>query len=157
MQRFLKSDCVRKCTADINILITSRNLDRKIMHSIRMTTGPPTRIRKWNQVSQFKQYQINTYRKDLNWLHFDNEPRFQDQQQVKNQQSYVSNFVAYLKYPSSSQNNQLRCNNSTICKSVGQLYRDKKQSQKKETSKNKLRLRFFEGSFNNRHNVRASI
>ena len=40
MQRFLKSDSVRKCTADINILITSRNVDRQIMHSFKITTGP---------------------------------------------------------------------------------------------------------------------
>ena len=39
-QRILKSDCVRKYAADLNILITSRN-DKNIMHSIRITTGPP--------------------------------------------------------------------------------------------------------------------
>ena len=35
-------------------------------------------------------YQSNTYRKDLYWLHFDNEPRAQDSQQVKDQQSHIS-------------------------------------------------------------------
>ena len=41
-ERIPKSDCVRKYAADINILITSMN-DRKIMHSIRITRGLPTR------------------------------------------------------------------------------------------------------------------
>ena len=49
----VKSDCVGKYAADLNILITSRN-NRKIMHSTRVTTGPPTRIRKHNQYSQFR-------------------------------------------------------------------------------------------------------
>ena len=28
-------------------------------------------------------YQSNAYRKDLNWLHFDNNPRVQERQQMK--------------------------------------------------------------------------
>ena len=32
-------------------------------------------------------YQSNTYGKDLNWPHFDDEPRVQQKQQVKDQQS----------------------------------------------------------------------
>ena len=31
-------------------------------------------------------YQNNTYRKDLSWPHFDDEPRVQEKQQVKEQQ-----------------------------------------------------------------------
>ena len=31
----------------------------------------------------FKIYQSNTYRKDLSWLYFDNEPWVQERQQVK--------------------------------------------------------------------------
>ena len=38
---------------------------------------------------QMNIYQRNTNRKDLRWLHFDDEPRFQDRQQGKDQQSYV--------------------------------------------------------------------
>ena len=30
-------------------------------------------------------YKSNTYRKDLNWQHFDNEPRVQEKEQVKDQ------------------------------------------------------------------------
>ena len=36
-------------------------------------------------------YQINTYRKDLSWLQFDNEPRVQERQQVKDQRSCIRN------------------------------------------------------------------
>ena len=47
-------------------------------------------------------YQSNTYRKDLHWLHFVNEPMAQEREQVKNQQSYISIFEAYLIIPSSN-------------------------------------------------------
>ena len=43
-----------------------------------------------------KIYQINTYRKDLGWLHFEDEPKVQERQQVKDQQSFISIFVVYL-------------------------------------------------------------
>ena len=37
---------MRKETVDIDILITSRIGDRKIMQKIKVKSGPPTRIRK---------------------------------------------------------------------------------------------------------------
>ena len=49
-----ESSHARKETVDINILITSRNENRKIMQFITITSGPHTRIRKWNQFSQFR-------------------------------------------------------------------------------------------------------
>ena len=53
-QRVLESSCERKETFEIDILVTSRNGDRKFMQSIRITSRPPSRIRKWNQLSQFR-------------------------------------------------------------------------------------------------------
>ena len=50
-QRIPGSSCERKETVDI--LVTSRNGDRKIMQSIRITSRPPSKKRKWNQLSQF--------------------------------------------------------------------------------------------------------
>ena len=44
----------RKETADIDILITSRNGDRKITQSIKITIRPPLRKRMRNQLSQFR-------------------------------------------------------------------------------------------------------
>ena len=52
-QRIPEFSCARKETVDIDILITSRNGDRKIMQPIRITSRPPSRERKWNQLSQF--------------------------------------------------------------------------------------------------------
>ena len=46
-------------------------------------------------------YQSNTYRKDLSWPHFDDEPRVQEKQQAKDQQSCISVFVACPTVPSS--------------------------------------------------------
>ena len=52
-QRIPEFSCVRKETVDIDILVTSRNGDRKIMQSIRIMSRPSLRKRKWNQFSQF--------------------------------------------------------------------------------------------------------
>ena len=54
------------------------------------------------QPIQMNFYQSNTYRKDLSRLHFNNEPRVQERQQVKDQQSCMFVFVAYPTIPSSS-------------------------------------------------------
>ena len=50
-QRIPESSCARKETVDIDILVKYRNGDRKIMQSIRITSRPPSRKRKWNQLS----------------------------------------------------------------------------------------------------------
>ena len=48
-QRIPQSSCVSKEIVDIDILVTSRNGDRKILKSIRITSRqPPSRIKKWN-------------------------------------------------------------------------------------------------------------
>ena len=51
-KRIPESCCARKETVDIDILVTSRKCDRKIIYSIRITNRPPARKRKWNQLSQ---------------------------------------------------------------------------------------------------------
>ena len=52
-KRIPESSCARKETVDIDILVISRNGDRKIMQTIRILSRPPLRKRKWNQLSQF--------------------------------------------------------------------------------------------------------
>ena len=52
-QRIPEFSHARKETVDIDILVTSRNGDRKIMQSIRITSRTPSRKSKWNQLSQF--------------------------------------------------------------------------------------------------------
>ena len=54
------------------------------------------------ELVQMNIYQCNTYRKDLSWLHFSDEPRVQEKQQGKDQQSCISVSVAYLTIPSSN-------------------------------------------------------
>ena len=51
--RIPESSCKRKETVDIDILVASRNGDRKIMQSVRITSRNTSRKRKWNKLSQF--------------------------------------------------------------------------------------------------------
>ena len=53
-QRIPEPNCVRKKTIDIDILVASKNVDRKFMQSNRITRRPPSCIRKWNQFNQFR-------------------------------------------------------------------------------------------------------
>ena len=53
-QRISEPSRARKETFDIDILVTSRNGDRKIMKSIRITSRSASKVRKWNQLSQFR-------------------------------------------------------------------------------------------------------
>ena len=70
-QRIPESSCVRKETVDINILVTSRHGDRKIMQSMKKKKKEMEPIE-----SVLKNiYQSNAYRKDLSWAYFDDEPR----------------------------------------------------------------------------------
>ena len=43
-QRIPESSCARKETIDIDILVTSRNGDRRIMQSIRIMIRPPSSV-----------------------------------------------------------------------------------------------------------------
>ena len=93
---------MRKETVDIDIFLTSRNGDRKIMQSMRITrTSLENKEVEPVEPGQMNIYQSNSYIKDFSWLHFDNKPRVQERQQVKDKQSYISVFVAYLTIPSS--------------------------------------------------------
>ena len=53
-QRIPEPSCASKEAADWDILVTSRNGERKIMQSIRIMRRPCSRIRKWNKLSQFR-------------------------------------------------------------------------------------------------------
>ena len=52
-QRIPETSCLRKETFGIDIIVTSRNGDRKLMQSIKITSRPPSRKRKWDHMSQF--------------------------------------------------------------------------------------------------------
>ena len=83
--------------------------------------------------------QSNTYRKDLSWLHFDDDPRAQERQQVKDQQFYIFVFAAYPVIPSSNY----------VYEQPGawQIYRDTEQPRKKEISQKESRLQFSQRQF----------
>ena len=46
--------CAGKETADIDILVTSRNSGKEMVQSVRITSRPPLRIKKWNQLNKFR-------------------------------------------------------------------------------------------------------
>ena len=46
----------------------------------------------------------NTCRKDFSLLHFDDEQRVQERQQVKDQQFFIPVFAAYLTFPNLARN-----------------------------------------------------
>ena len=52
-QRIPEPSCAKKEIVDIVIPVTSRNNDRKILQSIRITSRPTSRKRNWNQLGQF--------------------------------------------------------------------------------------------------------
>ena len=52
-QRIPGSGYARKETIDIDVLVTSRNGNRKVTQPIRIMSRPPSRKRKWNQLCQF--------------------------------------------------------------------------------------------------------
>ena len=53
-QKIPWSSSAKEETVEIDILVTSKNGDRKIKQSIRIMSRPALRIRKWNQLSQFR-------------------------------------------------------------------------------------------------------
>ena len=81
----------------------------------------------------WKIYQNNTYRKELNCLHPDDQPRVQEKQY------------------------QPRHHNSILCKVGRYIYGDSKQSQKKKVSQNKSRLQFSYRNLSNGDHMRAPI
>ena len=60
-----------------DILVASRNGDRKIMQYFRKTSILPSKKKEVEpaEPAHMDIYQSNTYRKALRWLHFDDEPR----------------------------------------------------------------------------------
>ena len=144
-QRIPESTCARKETVDINVLVTARNGDRKIMQSIRITCRLLSRIRKWNQPVQPVQlntYQSNTYGR-LKLATF--------------QQSCISVFVTYLTISSSNQEHQPRHDNSIPYMAVWQSNRIQSSLRREKLHRTNQGSSFLVGSFNNRDNVRAPI
>ena len=68
-QRIAESSCARKEIVDIDAFLTSRNGDRKVMQSIRITRQAYLENKEGEPVQpvQINIYHNNPYRKDLIW------------------------------------------------------------------------------------------
>ena len=87
-QRILESSYVREENIDIDILVTSRNSDWKVtVYQNNKQTSLKNKEVEPIEPVQMNIYQSSTCVKDLGWLHLDSEPRVQEKQQVKDQQS----------------------------------------------------------------------
>ena len=110
-QRIPEPSCARKETLDIDILVTSRNGDRKTM----------------NIYQSMNTYYSNTTTvipTDKTFLHFHNELRVQERQPVNDQQSSISIFVDYLTISNSIQDHQPRHDSSISYIAVWQQPQD---------------------------------
>ena len=106
---------------------------------------------------QINIYQSNTSREDLRWLHFVDQPRDKKRQQVKDQQSCISVFVAYPTIPSSNQEHQPDM--KTVFHSWSYDRFIEIQSSLRGTKLNRTNQgsNFLGGSFSSFSNVRAPI
>ena len=102
---------------------------------------------------QINIYQSNTNRKPLSWLHFDNEPRVQERQQGKDQQSHISIFVAYLTIPSTS------TDMTTVFYAwpYGRFIKIQSNLRRKKLHRTNQSSNFLGDTFGNRDNVRAPL
>ena len=75
---------MRQETIHIDIFKISKDGDRKIIKAIRITSRSPTRKRCGINLTISDEHltKKKIYRKNLDWLHFDNEPRVQERHQV---------------------------------------------------------------------------
>ena len=104
---------------------------------------------------QMNIYQSNTYRKDLNWINFDNEPRVQEREKVKDQQSWISIFVAYLTISS-----RISCPDMTAVFHAwpyDKFIEIQSQFRRKKLHKTNQGANFLGLSLRNRDNIRAPI
>ena len=94
------------------------------------------------QPVQMKIDQIDSYRKEFDWLHFDDEPRVQENQWVKEREPYILISVVHLRFPNGCYEQQHGYDSSVPCKVIWQLYTDKEQHQEEENLYNESRVPF---------------
>ena len=98
-------------------------------------------------------YQSNTYKKDLSWLHIDNEPKVPERQQVKGQQSCIFVFILVATRSTSP-------DMTTVfhARPYGRFIVIYRATSGKKLDRTNQGSNFLAGSFSNRHNnVRALI
>ena len=78
--------------------------------------------------------QSNNYRKEFSWLHFDNEPRVQEGQLVKDQQFYRPISLIHLIFSRKCNEQQHGYDSSIPFKAIWYLDKDKQLPQEEKTS-----------------------
>ena len=99
-------------------------------------------------------YQSNTYRKDLSWLHFDNEPRVKKRHPVNNQQYCISVSVAYPTIPSSNYPDMTTVFHAWL---YSRFIEIQSNLRRKKLHRMNPGSNFLGGSFSNMDNVRVPI
>ena len=107
---------MRKETVNIDILITLRSGDREnyAIYQNNDWTFPENKEREAVEPTHMNIYQNNTVRKYFISMISQGFKRLQ----MKNQQAYISLFVAYLTFQRSNQEHQPRHDHSIPCKAV---------------------------------------
>ena len=95
----------RKGNVDLDILVTTKNVDWKIMQPMRLTRRLPMIIRKWNQFSRFRwtsskvapvnRFRLTTYETGSGCPHFHDEPRKKEDLYRRLNKS-INNFSIWL-------------------------------------------------------------
>ena len=106
------------------------------------------------QPVQMNIYQSNTYGKELSRQHFDDEPRVQERQQVKDQQSCISVFVVYPTVPRSTSPDMTTVFHAWV---YGRFIEIQSNLRRKKPHITNQGSNSLGGSFSNRDNVRAPI
>ena len=106
---------------------------------------------------QMNIYQSNTYRKDLSWLHFDDEPRVQERQQIKDQQSCMFVFVAFPQFQVANRSTSPDMATVFHAWPCGRFIEIQRNLRRKNLHRTNQSSNFLGGSFSNRDYVRAPI
>ena len=107
---------------------------------------------------QMNIYQSNTYRKDLSWLHFDNEPRVQKTGSKKRTNSPAYPFLWLIQqFQVATRSTSPDMTTVFHAWSYGRFIEIQSNLRRKKLHRTNQGSNFLEGSFSNRANVRAPI
>ena len=106
-------------------------------------------------------YQSHTYRIQLSWQHFDDEPakgsreREREREKVKEQQSYISAFAIYITIPSSSWGTGPEITTVIHAWPYGRLLEIQSNLSRKKLHRRHQGSNYLGGNFSNRDNIRT--
>ena len=100
---------------------------------------------------------MNTYRKDLSWPHFDDEPSVQEKQRVKDRQSCISVFVAYLIFQVATKSTSPDVATAFHALPYGRFIAIQRILRMQKLCRTNQGSNFLGSSFSNRNNLRVPI